>query len=180
MTGTMGCRVTGRANNIIGGVKTEHPPITNHRCDLKHRGRFFVSYNIWRLGSIFTFGHQPDFLSLGSKICPILQISEIRSAKTPWRTVLCFSFSSLWTDSATVTQLAAAIFIHPVRITKDDLIKVKSRRQQQEGGCNVYWAFLCRTGSSPSQADVCSASGCIISFLTSEKPPGPRPDPLHV
>lgn len=26
VTGTMGCRVTGRANNITGGVKAEDPP----------------------------------------------------------------------------------------------------------------------------------------------------------
>lgn len=37
----------------------------------------------------------------------------------------------------------ASTFIPLVRITKDNLIKVKSRGQQQEGGCGVYWVFLC-------------------------------------
>lgn len=64
VTGTMGCRVTGRANNIIGGVKTEYPLITNHRDDFKHWGRIFQdTYQLWRY-----FCQLPECLSIKKSV----------------------------------------------------------------------------------------------------------------
>lgn len=61
VTGTMGCRVTGRANNITGGVEAEDPPSVRMKYwhDFKHWGRFYhlgsmrgetlgtLSFKIW-------------------------------------------------------------------------------------------------------------------------------------
>lgn len=74
---------------------------------------------------------------------------------------------------STQTECNSRIYPTCLRITKVNCIKVKSSPWAQtttgcysERGCNVYWVFLCLTKSRPFTSDVCSAFGCIISFLT--------------
>lgn len=167
VTGTMGCRVTGRANNITGGRENTSPPSSQITDAILNTGAdfFMICAGVEvMLPSVISlsFAHWTE----GT----IGQVSEVASGE-----IVSLSLCELVLDSScnssTVPLSAVSTFIPPVR-TKDHLIKVKSGWRQQEAGCGVYWVFLCWTRSSPSQADVCSASGCIISFFTSEKSPG--------
>lgn len=72
----------------------------------------------------------------------ILQASEIISGEKSIYVCFLADFRLILQQFHS-SRSTVSTFIPPVRITKANFIKVKSRRQQQEGGCGVYWVFLC-------------------------------------
>lgn len=136
-----------------GAWKQKTPLITNHRCDFNHGGRFF--YDMCRRGSHFSLNYQPECLPLDTTN----DFASIRNNQWEKCIYVCFLADfRLILQQFHSSRSTVSTFIPPVRITKDNFIKVKSRRLQQEGGCGVYWVFLCWTGSSPS------SGWCLLSF----------------